>query len=179
MHQNPKPVVQAIHVDAGRNGIRSEPIRLMRRKQNYRWQTVHDLLVRRRSKNLSRQTLRREKHHYHHRKTIRKNGRHLRKQAHLRWNGYRVYRYKGEAKILMANYIKESLEAFPEDCSKSVKTPAASYLFEINDECAKISETDRKVLHSIVAKLLFVTKRARPDISVPIAFLTSRVTKAD
>jgi hypothetical protein len=34
-------------------------------------------------------------------------------------------------------------------------------------------------LHSIVAKLLFVGKRARPDTQVPIAFLTSRVTKAD
>eukprot|EP00980_Cylindrotheca_fusiformis_P025669 scaffold14401_cov140-Cylindrotheca_fusiformis.AAC.2 len=32
---------------------------------------------------------------------------------------------------------------------------------------------------SIMAKLLFVSRRARPDIQVAISFLTSRVTKAD
>eukprot|EP00980_Cylindrotheca_fusiformis_P021016 scaffold8031_cov82-Cylindrotheca_fusiformis.AAC.1 len=44
----------------------------------------------------------------------------------------------------------------------------------------KLDEDDRKLLHSITAKLLFVSRRARPgDIQVAIAFLTSRVTKAD
>jgi hypothetical protein len=43
----------------------------------------------------------------------------------------------------------------------------------------KDQRKDRKNLHSIVAKLLLVAKRARPDTQVPIAFLTSRVMKAD
>ena len=87
----------------------------------------------------------------------------------------------GEVKILMIDYLKESIEAFPEDCTTAnkVNTPAASHLFEVNEDCPKLNETDRKILHHIVAKLLFVAKRARPDIQVPIAFLTSRVTKAD
>jgi hypothetical protein len=34
-------------------------------------------------------------------------------------------------------------------------------------------------LHSIVALLLFITKQGRPDIQVPIAFLTLLVSKAD
>jgi hypothetical protein len=85
----------------------------------------------------------------------------------------------GEVKILMKQYIEESLEAFPEDCSKKQKTPAAAHLFEVNPECPKLSEKDRRTLHSITAKMLFVTKRARPDIQVPIAFLASRVTVAD
>jgi hypothetical protein len=86
----------------------------------------------------------------------------------------------GEVNILMINYLKESIEAFPEDCTTTskVNTPAASHLFEVNEECQKISVTDRKKNH-IVAKLLFVAKRGRPDIQVPIAFLTSRFTKAD
>ncbi len=85
----------------------------------------------------------------------------------------------GEAKILMTDYIKEAIDAFPEDCSIPASTPAASHLFKVNDECPKVNETDRKNLHSIVPKLLFVAKRARPDLQVQIAFLTSRVTKAD
>jgi predicted Rdx family selenoprotein len=89
------------------------------------------------------------------------------------------YTGNGEAKIIMNGYIKEALQAFPEDCTKAAKTPGGTHLFEIDENCAKIYEKNRKILHSIVAKLLFVTKRARPDISVPISFLTSRVTKAD
>jgi hypothetical protein len=85
-----------------------------------------------------------------------------------------------EAKILMTDYIKEAIEAFPGECSKPVNTPASQYLFDVDENCAKINEKDRKNLHSIVAKLvLFVAKRAHPDTQVPIAFLTSRVMKAD
>ena len=29
--------------------------------------------------------------------------------------------------------IKEAIEAFPEDCNKPVKTPAASHLIEVNE----------------------------------------------
>ena len=35
------------------------------------------------------------------------------------------------------------------------------------------------IFHSIVAKLLFVGKWARPDIIITIAFLTTRVSKSD
>jgi hypothetical protein len=69
----------------------------------------------------------------------------------------------GEAKIFMTKYLKEAIDAFPEDCNTLAKAPAASHLFEVNDECARINEADIKKLHSIVAKLLFVAKRARPD----------------
>jgi hypothetical protein len=85
----------------------------------------------------------------------------------------------GEAKILMTDYIKEAIEAFPEDCTKPVNTPASQYLFGVDKKYAKINEKDRKNLHSIVAKLLFVAKRARPDTQVPITFLTSRVIMTD
>jgi hypothetical protein len=86
---------------------------------------------------------------------------------------------KGKAEILMMEHIEEAIEAFPEDCSEPVKTPAASHMFKANENCPKLKERDRKILQNVVAKLLFVSGRARPDNKVPIAFLTSRVTKAD
>jgi hypothetical protein len=49
----------------------------------------------------------------------------------------------------------------------------------VDGECVKLSEARRKLLHSITAKMLFVTNRARPDVQVPISFLSSRVICAD
>jgi hypothetical protein len=69
---------------------------------------------------------------------------------------------------------------FPEDCTGTVSTPAANHLFRVNPTGTLLSEQRRRLLPSITAKLLFVSKRARPDLQVlPIAFLTSRMTKAD
>jgi hypothetical protein len=86
----------------------------------------------------------------------------------------------GAPTVLMNDYLKEAIDAlFPEDCNKPAKTPAGPHLFKSNKNCEKIDKPDRKNLHSIVAKLLFVVKRARPNIQVRIAFLTSHVTKAN
>jgi hypothetical protein len=85
----------------------------------------------------------------------------------------------GEVQILMKDYILEALEMFPEDCTGKAVTPARNHLFKVDPTMTKLSEERRALLHSITAKLLFVSKRARPDSQVPISFLTSRVTKAD
>ena len=58
-------------------------------------------------------------------------------------------------------------------------TQAASHLFTVNDECDKLAEETAQRFHTIVAKLLFVCKRSRPDIQVAVAFLTTRVISPD
>ena len=85
----------------------------------------------------------------------------------------------GEVELTMKDYIREALKEFGEDCSAKAASPAASHLFQVNPKGIPLAEEKRKLLHSITAKLLFVSSRARPDIQVPIAFLTTRVTKAD
>jgi hypothetical protein len=52
---------------------------------------------------------------------------------------------------------------------------APDNLFVINEDCEKLSNVAAAVFHMIVAKALYVTKRARPDNSLAIAFLTTRV----
>ena len=79
----------------------------------------------------------------------------------------------------MENHIEEALEKFPEDTTKVVSTPAVVHLFEVDENCAKLIEKDRSIFHSIVAKFLFVSKQARPDILVAVSYLTTRVSKAD
>jgi hypothetical protein len=48
-------------------------------------------------------------------------------------------------------------------------------LFVVNEDCKKLSDEVAAAFHTIVAKVLYVTKRARLDISLAIAFLTTRV----
>ena len=47
--------------------------------------------------------------------------------------------------------------------------------FVVNEDCKKLSNEAAAAFHTIMAKALYVTKRARPDISMAIAFLTMRV----
>ena len=73
----------------------------------------------------------------------------------------------------MKHHLEEIIEDFQDN------TPATIYLFEVNDSCTELKKKDLEIFHSIVAKLLFVGKRSRPDIMVAIAFLTTRVSKSD
>jgi hypothetical protein len=52
-------------------------------------------------------------------------------------------------------------------------------LFVVNENCDKLSEAVSADFHTIVVKTLYVTKRARPDTCLAIAFLTTRVRAPD
>ena len=82
-------------------------------------------------------------------------------------------------KIDMSEYLRDTVNEFPEDCSKSVRTPAAVHLFEVNEKQEKLDTKKKQVFHTFVAKLLFVSKRGRSDIQVAVAFLSTRVTDPD
>jgi hypothetical protein len=45
-------------------------------------------------------------------------------------------------------------------------------LFVVNENCKKLPDEAAAAFHIIVAKALYATKRARPDISLVIEFLT-------
>ena len=55
-------------------------------------------------------------------------------------------------------------------------TPAATDLFEIDEESKKLSNTEREKFHRTVAQCLYVVTRKRPDAALPVIFLTTRVT---
>jgi hypothetical protein len=62
---------------------------------------------------------------------------------------------------------------------KSQKTCAPSDLFKVNVECEKLQNEHREYFHCIVAKLLYVQKRLRPDIGPTIAFILKRQKATD
>jgi len=80
---------------------------------------------------------------------------------------------RGKVRVTQDGYVSELLAS--EDIKTAVKTPATDALFDIDEESPRLSKSDSEHFHSVVAKLLYLSKRTRPDILVAINFLTSRV----
>jgi hypothetical protein len=91
------------------------------------------------------------------------------------------YTTKGKVGVSMIKYVDKVLEGFSEELGASAATPAAEHLFQVrNDSEAEIlSEMKAQEFHHITAQLLFLSARARRDIQVAVAFLTTRVKKPD
>lgn len=76
-------------------------------------------------------------------------------------------------KIDMKKYIRGCIEEFieeePDERMRPVHTPASNYLFRVRD-VEKISRRRVGLFHSVVAKLLFVAKRARHNLLLTVLF---------
>lgn len=92
------------------------------------------------------------------------------------------FKVKGEVKISMFGYIAKILTAFEHANPKAtgIKTSAApDNLFKVDRDSTKLKPPKAKAFHTIVAKTLYATKRARPDTCTLIAFLTTQVREPD
>jgi hypothetical protein len=58
-------------------------------------------------------------------------------------------------------------------------TPAAANLFAVRDDVKRLDDKCAETYHHITAKLLYLCKRARPDLQTAVSFLTMRVTQPD
>ena len=82
----------------------------------------------------------------------------------------------------MDDYVEKILEDSDKRHGGAAVTPANNNLFSIDPNSPLINITDSQFFHTSTAKLLFLAKRARPDILTAVAFLTTRVkspTKED
>jgi len=82
----------------------------------------------------------------------------------------------GTVTILMKEYLKEAIADSGMDASKVAPTPAKKDLFTVDDGSEQLDKRQGKSFHSIVAKLLYVSKRARTNAQLAIAFLCTRVS---
>jgi hypothetical protein len=101
------------------------------------------------------------------------------------------FSHKGQCQVTMHDYIDGILQAYDpaikdhndgyqiveRRCAKTSAAP--DNLFVVNEDCKKLSSEAAEAFHTIVAKALYVTKRARPDISLAFAFLMTRVRSPD
>ena len=85
----------------------------------------------------------------------------------------------GKVSVIMKDYIEDILDETPADMNGKAATPAANHLTEVNHDAETLSESDSQMFHTNTAKLLFISKRARPDIQTAVAFLTTRVRGPD
>ena len=61
----------------------------------------------------------------------------------------------------------------------TAKAPAAEHLFQIDDKATPLSKKGATIFHTFVAKVLFLTKQACPDIATAVAFLTTHMMHPD
>jgi hypothetical protein len=80
-------------------------------------------------------------------------------------------------------YIEISMPSFIEQIIKDSSimgdsksnTPCGSKLFNVIEDDEKLNENERESFHTLVAKLLYLSKHARPDILLATTFLCTRV----
>jgi hypothetical protein len=97
------------------------------------------------------------------------------------------FSHKGHFCVTMYDYLDGILQAFDATLKKhgdgftpvtkqQFKTPAPDYLFVLNEDCERLLQTVSADFRTLVPKTLYVTKRARLDTCLAIAFLTTRVS---
>ena len=79
----------------------------------------------------------------------------------------------------MKNFIEKTLEASGEKNLREFISPAGKDIFTVDKTADLLCELDRKQFHTSVAKLLYLSKRARPDILTAVGFLCTRATVQD
>jgi hypothetical protein len=82
-----------------------------------------------------------------------------------------------EAKITMQGYIEDMLNST--DITGGARTPGTDTLFDIRSDAKSVTTGEQVEFHRMVAKLLYLAKRARPDCLTAVAFLATRVSKCD
>jgi hypothetical protein len=84
------------------------------------------------------------------------------------------YEVDGVVKISMPQMVASCIEDL--EVTDTSRVPAAPNLFQIDGTSPLLEPKRKEQFHSIVAKMLYMSKRARPDILTAVAFLTTRVT---
>jgi hypothetical protein len=79
---------------------------------------------------------------------------------------------EGRLIISMNSYVRECLSDY--ETSGTAPTPATKELFDVGSG-ELLDDEKKEAFHSRVAKLLYLAKRARPDILVSVSYLSTRV----
>jgi predicted nuclease of predicted toxin-antitoxin system len=82
--------------------------------------------------------------------------------------------------LCMRSYIEEVIKFYGKEKLREYIIPATNNFFQVDESSEMLSEKSK--FHSVMAKLLYLGKRGRPDILMPVQFLCTRVqapTKQD
>ena len=81
---------------------------------------------------------------------------------------------------MMEDIINDAieLELIDKHSNKRIKSPGSESLFNIDDELPLMNKEDSDTFHKMVARLLYLSKRVKPEMLLTISFLSTRVTKS-
>jgi len=96
--------------------------------------------------------------------------------SHHSYLGMQITLCEGYLTVEMIHFFQKMLADVPN--LKQFTTPATKEILSVTDEAMELPEHERKWFHTLVAKILFLLKRARPEISTANSFLCTRVTRA-
>ena len=83
---------------------------------------------------------------------------------------------KGQVFIDVKDCVKDVIKEFENKTISEIKNPVDDELFEVCESKLSFKEK-KKEFHIMMAKALFLTKRARSDIECAMAFSSTRVFK--
>ena len=85
----------------------------------------------------------------------------------------------GQAVLSMVKMVKEVVNDYEfKNGEKVANSPASNDLFHSStseDVDQPLEDKERETFHSVVAKLLYIAKRTRPDVLTAVSYLTTRV----
>ena len=84
------------------------------------------------------------------------------------------YSVQDQVSTDMVDYVKSMVEGFPkEHLQGKVASPWNENPFKVHKKSPKLDTLKAELFHTATAQGLFACKRARPDISPAIAYLTT------
>jgi hypothetical protein len=87
------------------------------------------------------------------------------------------YSQDGAVKFIMKDFLQGILDEAPDDMNGTAVSPAANNLFTVDEKSERLDDAKAETFHRLTAKLLYLGKRARPDIQPTVSYLTTRVTQ--
>jgi hypothetical protein len=97
------------------------------------------------------------------------------KGKELSYLGMQIHIKESGITIDMTYYAKKILE---DEDVQVMRSPATKNMFIVDGNSRLLGEESRKQFHTKTAKLLYLAKRARPDILTVVSFLCTRVQSA-
>jgi hypothetical protein len=82
------------------------------------------------------------------------------------------------AVVTMKSYLEEAIAESGMSINRTAATPARKNLFELDEKATPLPKSEAETFHSVVAKLLYVSIRARADLLLAVSFLCTRVSKS-
>ena len=89
----------------------------------------------------------------------------------------KVHSYLGMTLVSMKGIVDNLLEKTEDYIIGTAETPATNDLFKVNDD-TMLKGKEKDLFYTLTYKLLYLSKRVRPDILVATSYLTRRVTKS-